>query len=56
MAVLDFSKAFDKVPHQCLADKLDYHSIHGHTKEWVYSFLCDHHQQIVIDGRPSADE
>jgi hypothetical protein len=27
MAILDFSKAFDEVPHQRLAKKLDYYGI-----------------------------
>jgi hypothetical protein len=56
MAVLDFSKAFDKVPHQRLAAKLDYYCIRGHTKEWVCSFLADRKQQVVVDGSKSTDE
>ncbi len=56
MTVLDFSKAFDKVPHQHLAAKLDYYGIRGHTKEWGCTFLTDCLQQVAIDGSPSADE
>ncbi len=47
MAVLDFSKAVDEVPYHRLAAKLDYYGIHGHTKEWICSFLADRHQQVV---------
>ena len=37
--LLDFSKAFDKVPHQRLLIKLDYYGIRGQTKKWIESFL-----------------
>ncbi len=50
MTVLDSSKAFDKVPHQHRAAKLDYCWICGHTQEWVCSFIAGRHQQVVIDG------
>ena len=36
---LDFSKAFDKVPHQKLAAKLKYHGVRGKTLRWIERFL-----------------
>ncbi len=56
LAVFDFSKAFDKVPTECLAAKLDYYGICGLTKEWVCCFWTGHHQQVFIDGSISSDE
>ena len=38
-AVLDFSKAFDKVPHQHLLMKLERYSIHGNLLSWMESLL-----------------
>ena len=38
-AVLDFSKAFDKVPHQRLLMKLGRYGIHGNLLSWMESFL-----------------
>ena len=35
----DFSKAFDKVPHQRLLKKLQYYGIHGTILNWFESFL-----------------
>ena len=37
-AVLDFSKAFDKVPHQRLLMKLERYGIHGNLFSWMESF------------------
>ena len=37
--LLDFSKAFDKVPHQRLLNKCHFYGIRGNTLEWISSFL-----------------
>ena len=39
MALLDFSKAFDKVAHRRLIHKLEYYGITGHTCKWISAFL-----------------
>ena len=39
--LLEFSKAFDKVPHQRLAQKLSNYGIRGTLLNWIQSFLSD---------------
>ena len=56
MCILDFSKAFDKVPHQRLASKLEYYGIRGQTKKWKYNWLTSRVQQVVVDGETSREE
>ena len=53
MAILDFAKAFDKVPHRRLAEKLFYFGIRNDTLSWVNAFLHGRQQQVVIDGESS---
>jgi hypothetical protein len=43
--LLDFSKAFDKVPHKRLLNKLNYYGIRSNTLQWIYSFLF--HDTII---------
>jgi hypothetical protein len=49
--LLDFSKAFDKVPHQRLLNKCSYYGIRGNTLLWIASFLQCRTQQVVLDGK-----
>ena len=53
-AVLDFSKAFDKVAHKRLIYKLEYYGIRGHVLNWLHSFLHGRTQQVVINGQNSS--
>ncbi len=39
LAVLDFSKALDTVPHQRLLYELGHFRIHGHLHSWIESIL-----------------
>ena len=48
---LDFSKAFDKVPHEPLLHKLDHYGIRGTYLEWIKQFLIDRTQQVVIENK-----
>ena len=54
MAVLDFSKAFDKVPHARLLKKIHHYGIHGNELGWIQSFLSDRTQAVVVDGAQST--
>ena len=53
MVILDFSKAFDRVPHQRLLIKLRHYGIQGTTFQWIQSFLSLRNQQVVVDGATS---
>lgn len=53
MIVLDFSKAFDKVPHRRLLKKLWNYGIRGKTHKWINMFLTDRNQRVVVDGEAS---
>ena len=54
LILLDFSKAFDCVPHQRLLHKLQYYGISGPTLYWVKSFLSNRTQHVSINGSHSA--
>ena len=54
VAVLDFSKAFDKVPHQRLLSKIEYYGVRGNTNRWIASFLRGRCQRVVVDGSSSG--
>ena len=47
---LDFSKAFDKVPHHLLLKKLETLGITGSLLSWFESCLTDRQQRAVIHG------
>ena len=53
MLILDFSKAFDTVPHQRLNHKLDHYGISGKVGNWITSWLTDRQQKVIIDGEES---
>ena len=52
--LLDFSKAYDRVPHQSLLEKLQYYGIRGHLNDWVADFSRDRHQEVVLEGSQSS--
>ena len=56
VVLLDFSKAFDKVPHQRLSAKLSFYGIQGPTLEWINSFLCSRVQAVSVNGAVSSWE
>ena len=50
VGVLDFSKAFDKVPHKRLMNKLRLYGIDGNIARWIQAFLSNRTQRVVVDG------
>ena len=48
--ILDFSKAFDRVPHQRLLLKLHQYGIKGFLLQWMDHFLTNRSQRVVVDG------
>ena len=50
MIILDFSKAFDRVPHERLMVKLGHYRIRGATQRWIQAFLTDKTQQVLVKG------
>ena len=53
VAILDFSKAFDTVPHQKLLHKLPGYWITGPTLRWVDCFLTQRTMKVVIEEATS---
>ena len=51
--LLDFSKAFDKVPHQRLLLKLQHYGIRGQLLSWIESFLTGRSQEVLVEGKTS---
>ena len=51
--LLDFSKAFDKVPHTRLIHKLHHYGIQDTTLQWISDFLSNRTQQVVLEGSRS---
>lgn len=49
----DFSKAFDKVPHHILIDKLHNFGFDGPILNWISSYLRNRKQYVVFDGAKS---
>ena len=52
--LLDFSKAFDKVPHNRLLHKLSYYGVQDNTLRWIKSFLADRKQEVLLEGVHSS--
>jgi hypothetical protein len=51
--LLDFSKAFDMVPHQRLLQKLTYYGVNGSTNAWIEAFLSHRTQKVSCSGTHS---
>ena len=51
---LDFSKAFDTVPHNIFMEKLAAHGLDGRTLCWVKHWLDGEAQRVVVNGVKSS--
>jgi hypothetical protein len=54
MIIMDFSKAFDVVPHNRLLLKLNRYGIHNKTHAWISGFLKHRVQRVVVGGEHST--
>ena len=48
--VLDISKAFDKVPHVYLLEKLKMVGIDGNLLSWIRDYLTNRRQRCIVEG------
>ena len=55
IAILDFLKAFDMVPHNKLLHKLEAYGIRGNLYQWIKSFLCYKKMRVLVEGHNSSD-
>ena len=53
IAIFDFSKAFDTVPHERLKAKLHMYGVRGKLLNWINNFLTQRKQRVVINGTNS---
>ena len=51
--ILDFSKAFDTVPHRILLHKLEAYGIRGPIYNWITNFLTQQSMCVVVEGEKS---
>ena len=54
LILLDFSKAFDTVPHTRLLNKLDHYGIRDRTHLWIKNFLTNRTQEVLVEGCKSS--
>ena len=55
LAILDFSKAFDTVPHDRLLHKLEAYGVRGHLIKWIETFLCSRKMRVMVNGEYSSE-
>ena len=53
LLLLDFAKAFDKVPHNLLEYKLKKFGINGDVLNWITAFLSNRKQRVVLGDATS---
>ena len=54
VVILDFTKAFDTVPHLRLLSKLKCYGINDQLLSWISSFLIGRSQKVVLEGITST--
>jgi hypothetical protein len=53
---MDFQKAFDKVPHKRLLEKIKSYGIVGPTLNWIEDFLLNRSEKVMVNGAGSEWE
>ena len=56
IGILDFSKAFDVVPHTRLLNKLKFYGLSEEVISWIREFLHERKQKVMVDGVFSQEE
>lgn len=51
---IDFSKAFDRVPHKRLMQKINCLKLDVNTTSWINEFLCGRSQKVIINNNLSS--
>ena len=54
IAILDFSRAFDTVPHERLLSKLGHSGMRGPIHNWIRAFLYNRRMWVAVDGESSC--
>lgn len=54
--LLDFSNAFDNVPHQRLLHKLSLYGVRGDILKWISAFLSNRTQSVLCEGSTSSPQ
>ena len=54
VVLIDYSKAFDVVPHSLLLNKLISLGVCSQTVKWLLEFLSDRHQVVDVNGTRST--
>ena len=55
LAFIDFSKAFDKVPHKHLMNKLEAYNLDKGVLRWIRGFLSNRTQKVIMDNSYSDE-
>ena len=54
MVNCDFMKAFDRVPHNRLLNKLTSYGVEGQYATWIQKFVTHRRQRVVVHGEESS--
>ena len=55
LAFIDFTKAFDKVPHKHLMNKLEAYNLDKRVLGWIKGFLSNRTQKVIMDNSCSDE-
>ena len=53
--IVDFSKAFDSVPHGQLLEKIANSGVDARVVVWIREFLVGRTQRVSVEGQPSQE-